>query len=172
MESFAIFGLSVALALSAWAVVCTAYVWPRLLDHTLTEAAQPILILHLFRFVGLSFLIPGVAGQSLLRTFAEPGAYGDLLTVVLAWVALGLRRHPAGVAAVWAFNVCGTLDVLFALYKGAFGVGFQPSSLGATFYIPTVYVPLLLCTHAILFALLLRAWRRTPGGRDQAARTA
>ncbi|MCW6508781.1 hypothetical protein [Lichenifustis flavocetrariae] len=167
MKESEVFGLSVVLALSAWAVVCATTVWPRLRGRTLAEAAQPILILHLFRFVGLSFLIPGVAGPSLSRAFAEPGAYGDLLTVFLAWVALGSRRHPFGVAALWAFNVWGTLDLLYAFYKGAFGPGFQPSFLGATFYIPTVYVPLLLCTHAMLFVLLLR-----PSRSDQAARVA
>lgn len=170
MEEFAVFGLSVALAVAAWAVVCATYVWPHLRGRTLAEAARPLLILHLFRFVGLSFLIPGVAGASLSRAFAEPGAYGDLLTVVLAWVALGLRRHRVGVAALWAFNVWGTLDLLFAFYKGAFGPGFQPSFLGATFYIPTVYVPLLLCTHAMIFALLLRPSIRAPAGRNPAAK--
>ena len=138
----------------------------------MAEAARPILILHLFRFVGLSFLIPGVAGSGLSRAFAEPGAYGDLLTVLLAWVALGVRRHSAGVAALWAFNVWGTLDLLFAFYKGAFGPGFQPASFGATFYIPTVYVPLLLCTHVMLFALLLRPSTGAAAGREPGARAA
>jgi hypothetical protein len=172
MEDFAVFGLSVLLSLAAWAVVCATYIWPHLRGRTLAEAARPLLILHLFRFVGLSFLIPGVAGPSLPRSFAEPGAYGDLLAVLLAWAALALRRQPAGIAILWAFNVWGTLDLLFAFYKGAFGPGFQPSYLGATFYIPTVYVPLLLCTHAMLFALLMGASRRTPAGLDRTARVA
>ena len=86
-----------------------------------------------------------------------PGAFGDLFAVVLAWVALILLRRPAGYAALWLFNLWGAGDLLFAFYQGLFDADFHPSALGATFYIPTVYVPLLLCVHFMLFALLLRA---------------
>jgi len=91
------------------------------------------------------------------RAFAAPGAFGDLFAVVLAWVALILLRRPAGYAALWLFNLWGAGDLLFAFYQGLFDEDFHPSALGATFYIPTVYVPLLLCVHFMLFALLLRA---------------
>jgi len=91
------------------------------------------------------------------RAFAAPGAFGDLFAVVLAWVALILLRRPAGYAALWLFNLWGAGDLLFAFYQGLFDADFHPSALGATFYIPTVYVPLLLCVHFMLFALLLRA---------------
>jgi len=36
------------------------------------------------------------------------------------------------------------------------GVGIVPGSLGALFFIPTVFVPLLLITHGLIFWLLLR----------------
>ena len=156
MEEFVIFGLSVALGLAAWSFVCATYVWPWVRGRPFAEAVRPLLMLHLFRFVGASFLIPGVAGSALSRDFAVPGAYGDVLSVLLAWLALALLRYAAGTIALWVFNVWGTLDLLFAFYKGAFGPGFHPSDLGATFYIPTVYVPLLLCAHAMLFTVLLK----------------
>ena len=72
-------------------------------------------------------------------------------------VALMLLRRPAGYAALWLFNLWGAGDLLFAFYQGLFDEDFHPSALGATFYIPTVYVPLLLCVHFMLFALVLRA---------------
>jgi hypothetical protein len=166
MEEFVIFGLSVALSLAAWGIVCATYVWPWVRGRPFAEAVRPLLVLHLFRFVGASFLIPGVAGSTLSRDFALPGAYGDVLAVLLAWVALALLRHAAGTVALWVFNVWGSLDLLFAFYKGAFGPGFHPSDLGATFYIPTLYVPLLLCVHVMIFVLLLKP--STQGSRSRA----
>ena len=47
--------------------------------------------------------------------------------------------------------------MLFAFYQGLFGVGIQPASLGAAYFIPTVLVPLLLCTHGMVFVLLLKS---------------
>jgi hypothetical protein len=92
--------------------------------------------------------------------FAAPAAYGDLVAVGLAWLALAFGRHPASRVVLWVFNIWGTFDLLFAFYHGAFDPVFHTSSLGATFYIPTVFVPLLLCTHVMLFVLLLRSPRR------------
>jgi len=156
MTPLALFGISVALSFAAWGAVCRLYLWPRLRSLPLQEAARPILLLHLFRFVGLSFLIPGVVGPALPLTFAAPVAYGDLLAVALAWLALALARQPGNRAALWLFNVWGTVDLLFAFYQGLFGVGINPAALGAAFFIPTVPVPLLLWTHVLLFLLLLR----------------
>lgn len=152
------FELSVVLSLVAWAAVCARYVWPRVRDLPLVDAARPLLMLNLFRFVGASFLNPGVGSAALPREFSVPAAYGDLIATALAWLALAVLRRPAGIAALWAFNIWGTLDLAFAFYEG---VDFPPSLFGATFYIPTVYVPLLFCTHAMLFVLLSRNGLKT-----------
>jgi hypothetical protein len=157
MNPLLLFGVSVALSFLAWGTVCRGFIWPRIRSLPLSEAARPILFLHLFRFVGAAFLIPGVVGSELPVAFAAPAAYGDLVTVALAWFALTLGSRPDSHVALWVFNVWGTLDLLFGFYQGLVGVGIQPSSLGAAYFIPTVLVPLLLCTHAMLFILLLRA---------------
>ncbi|MGA7992270.1 MAG: hypothetical protein WCC53_12595 [Thermoanaerobaculia bacterium] len=156
MNELLLFGSSVALSLAAWAGICRLYLWPRVSGLPLPQAARPILFLHVFRFVGAAFLIPGVAGPTLPSGFSAPAATGDLGAVVLAWAALGAARGPAARPLLWVFNLWGTADLLFAFYQGLAGVGIRPSSLGATYFIPTVFVPLLLCTHVVLFVLLLR----------------
>jgi len=55
------------------------------------------------------------------------------------------------------FNVWGTIDLLHAIYQGQIGARIGAELLGAAFYIPTVVVPALLVTHALIFWLLLRA---------------
>jgi len=54
------------------------------------------------------------------------------------------------------FNVLGSADLLYAFYQGdRTGVGLAPGLQGATYFIPTVLVPLLLITHGLVFRLLL-----------------
>ena len=153
------FAASVAFGLLAWGAVSINYVWPRIRELPMHAAVRPILHLHLFRYIGLAFIVPGVVGPNLQAAFAEPAAYGDLVAMALAWVALMMgSRHHARIA-VWAFNLWGFADLLFAFYQGTIGVGIEPASLAAAWFIPTVTVPLLLWTHVLVFASLLRTSR-------------
>ena len=153
------FAASVAFGLLAWGAVCLNYVWPRIRDLPLHEAVRPILHLHLFRYIGLAFIVPGVVGPDLQAAFAAPAAYGDLVAMALAWVALMMGSHRYSRIAIWAFSLWGVADLLFAFYQGTTGVGIEPASLGAAWFIPTVAVPLLLWTHVLVFARLLRTSR-------------
>ncbi len=102
------------------------------------------------------FLVPGVVAQPLPAAFAIPAAYGDLVTGVLALLALiALRTGWVGaVVLVWLFNIVGTVDLLNALRQANVVVNF-----GAAWYIPTLFVPLLLVTHFMIFVRLLRRAR-------------
>ncbi|HEV2703238.1 MAG TPA: hypothetical protein VGV09_16545 [Steroidobacteraceae bacterium] len=153
------FAASVALGLLAWGAVSRNYIWPGMRERPLQAAVRPILHLHLFRYIGLAFTVPGVAGANLQRAFAAPAAYGDLIALGLAWVALVAGSGRYSRIAIWAFNLWGTADLLFAFYQGTIGVGIDPASLGAAWFIPTIVVPLALCTHVLVFASLLRTSR-------------
>lgn len=153
------FAASIAFGILAWGAVCLHYVWPRMRELPLQVAVRPILHLHLFRFIGLAFIVPGVVGPGLATAFAAPAAYGDLIALALAWVALLMGPGRYSRVAIWAFNLWGFADLWFAFYQGVIGVGIDPASLGAAWFIPTVGVPLLLWTHVMIFAKLLRTHR-------------
>ncbi|MGB7193314.1 MAG: hypothetical protein WBD81_07640 [Collimonas pratensis] len=155
------FAASVVFGLLAWGAFFLNYVWPRLRERPLHAAVRPILHLHLFRFIGLAFIVPGVVAPSLAAGFAAPAAYGDLLAMALAWVALLMGSGRYSRIAIWAFNVWGFADLLFAFYQGVIGVGIDPATLAGAWFIPTVGVPLLLWTHVLVFAILLRTSRST-----------
>jgi len=106
------------------------------------------------------FLASGAVKTTLPTAFAQPAAWGDLATWLLAFVALlALRRGWAGaLTLVWVFNVVGTVDLFNAVGRGV--MHDAAASMGATFWIPSVVVPALLVTHALVFVLLLRE-RRT-----------
>ena len=150
-----LFGISVAFGFVAWAVVTVFYIWPELRDRSRIDALRPLLTLHGFRFIGLSFLVPGVVSADLPIAFARDAAYGDVVAAILALLALTALRSKLGIALVWVFNIWGSLDLLNAFYV-ANATGLLAGQLGAAFFIPTAIVPLLLITHALVFRILLK----------------
>src|SRR5229473_2344406 len=101
----ALFGLSVLMSFLAFGIVTKLYIWPRLRIMRREDALLPLVVPHTFRFVGLSFLVPGVVSPSLQSAFAIPAAYGDLVAAILAVVAtLTLFAHASwAIAIVWVF---------------------------------------------------------------------
>lgn len=149
------FFVSIAFSLIAWGIVAATYIWPKLRLRQRPEALRPLLILHTFRFEGLAFLIPGVVSPDLPRAFAHAAAYGDITAATLALLSLLSLRTRAGVAVAWIFNLWGTADLLNAFYQ-ANHAGLLAGQLGATYFIPTLLVPLLLITHGLAFRILLQ----------------
>ena len=110
MDVQLLFGISVAFGFVAWAVVTVFYIWPELRDRSRIDALRPLLTLHGFRFIGLSFLVPGVVSADLPIAFARDAAYGDVVAAILALLALTALRSKLGIALVWVFNIWGSLD--------------------------------------------------------------
>src|SRR5262249_44950775 len=110
MSINALFGLSILMSFLAFVTVTRLYIWPRLRAMTRTDALLPLVVPSLFRFVGLSFLIPGVVSPSLSPAFALPAAYGDLVAAILAGLAAAalVARASWAIPTVWLFNVWGT----------------------------------------------------------------
>jgi hypothetical protein len=150
-----LFGISVAFGFVAWAVVTALYIWPELRARSRIEALRPLLVLHGFRFIGLSFLVPGVVSADVPIAFARDAAYGDVVAAILALLALATLRNKLGIALAWIFNIWGSLDLLNAFYV-ANATGLLAGQLGAAFFIPTAIVPLLLITHGLVFRILLK----------------
>jgi len=158
MKVLALFGISTLMSLVSSGVIAQLYAWPWLRTTTRDRALLVLVAPHMFlRFIGLSFLVPGVVSSSLPTAFAVPAAYGDLVAGILAvaaTVALSRRKSWAS-SLVWLFNIWGTADLVFAFVQ-ALRVQIDPGALGAAFFIPTAIVPPLLVTHALIFRLLVR----------------
>ena len=151
--------VNLTLSLLAFALIAKWYVLPRLREVPLRTALEPILLLHSFRHIGLMFLASGAVKTTLPTAFAQPAAWGDLATSVLAFISLlALRRGwPGALGLVWAFNLVGTLDLFNAVGRGV--MHNAADGMGATFWIPSVVVPALLVTHVLVFFLLVREQR-------------
>ena len=152
MDTQPIFGLQFILSIIVWGLIAKWSLAPWLAKMPQDQALYWLALPHAFRHIGMVFLVPGVVAQPLPSNFAIPAAYGDLLTSVLALLALVALRTGWGhaVALVWIFNIVGTVDLANALRHGDVAPGF-----GAAWFIPTMLVPLLLVTHFLMFKRLL-----------------
>jgi len=158
MNVQASFGLSVLMSFVAFGLVTALYIWPRVRTLRREDALTALLVPHTFRFIGLSFLVPGVVAASLPSAFAAPAAYGDLIAALLAMAAIFALTSGASwaIPLVWLFNIWGAGDLLNAFYQAQIRVGISPGALGAAFYIPTLVVPPLLVIHGLIFRLLVK----------------
>jgi hypothetical protein len=158
MSPETLFRIHLVLGYVAWLLCFGAYIWPRLKSLDPAEAQRAIATLHSFRFFGLVFILPGVVGPDLPAGFATFAAYGDLATGVLAMLALvTVRVRPLFWLFAVAFNLVGAVDIIVDYYHAnQLGLPALAGSLGATYAIPIIYVPLLMITHVAAFYLLAR----------------
>ena len=147
--------ISIMMGLVIWALVARWYVLPWMSKRSLVDALTPLLLLNALRYVGLAFLITGVTAEPLDPRFASPAAWGDLAAALLAMLALlSLRRGwNSASALVWIFNIFGALDLVSAVLRGLRYT--IDGHLGATYFIPAVYVPMLLVAHIVIAIVLL-----------------
>lgn len=148
--------VSITLGLITWGLVARWYILPWMNGQTLGDALTPLLLMNVLRYVGLAFLIPGVTDQVLDDRFAAPAAWGDLAAALLALLALvALHRNwkTAG-TVVWIFNVFGAADLINAVLQGLRYT--VDGHLGATYFIPALFVPILFVAHVVIGVVQLQ----------------
>jgi len=156
MDPQAVFGVQFLFSLVLWGLIAKWLLAPWLEKKSRHQALFYLTLPHAFRFMGMVFLVPGVVAQSIPGDFATSAAYGDLATAVLALLALIALRSGWvwALALVWFFNIVGTVDLVNAVRQQD-----VVPHLGAAWYIPTAFVPLLLVSHWMIFSRLLRRSR-------------
>ena len=146
----------IAFGIINYGMIAKWYVIPALDKLPGSTALVPLILLHCFRYIGLSFILPGVVSADLSPTFAVPTAYGDLITSLLALVAVTAlsNRWTVAIPCVWIFNIVGTLDLLNALPQGLLHI--HAGQLGGAYLIPGLIVPALFVSHFLVFRILLK----------------
>lgn len=143
-----VFQISLVLGYVAWFLCFRTYILPWLSARDRFDGHRAIATLHSFRFFGLAFIVPGVAGYHLPPDFSFFAAYVDLATGVLALLALlSAKIRPLFWFFVVAFNLVGLFDLLVDTYHAmANGVPAVAGELGVTYGIVIIAVPLLVIT--------------------------
>ena len=161
MDAFVILNIQMTLSLIAYALIAKWHVAPRLAKLPLEASLVPLLWVHVFRYSPLTLFAPGQVSPDIPQDAAATIAYGDLVSGVLALLAIvALRmRLPAAIVLVWLFNVVGIGDVVWATAKGM-SVSLYTYPLGWNWYILNFYVPMLIVTHVMITHRLIK--RRQP----------
>jgi hypothetical protein len=165
-----IFGLQILVNLLVYGLAARWYLAPWLARLPLADALRPLLLFQALRTMGLIFLLPDVVGAPLPAAFAEPAAYGDLLAVGLALLALLAlhRAWPGALLLVWAFSIVGLLDFVNAVGQGLRLDLAGSYALGPAWFIPTFAVPAFTVGQALILARLIqhRSAYRAAGQRS------
>jgi hypothetical protein len=169
MTVIQIFALQVATNLIVYSLVARWYLAPRLARLPLVEALTALILTQALRTMGLVFLLPGVVGGALPAAFAAPGAYGDLLAVVLALLSvLALRRGwRAAPVLVWLFSIEGLLDFVNAFAQGIRFDIVERYALGPAWFIPTFAAPAFVVLHLLAVWLLVTRGHEYERARQQ-----
>ena len=156
MSPQTIFLLQFALSLAVLAMIARWYAAPWLAGLSAVTALTILILPHTFRHIGLSFLVPNLNSGDIPAFFADTAGYGDLAAAMLAMAAIvALRwRVKMTLPLIWVFNLVGFVDLLNALRQVE-----VIDHFGATWFVPTFLVPLLLVTHVMIFAVLSKRSR-------------
>jgi hypothetical protein len=151
------FFVSYAVAFLVFALIAKWYLWPSIKDRALKPALTPLLLYSCLRINGLMFLMPGLVSPELPSSFATPTAYGDLIAVLLALVALVLVRLESAlsVPVLWLFNIVGLLDLTYGNVS-SLKDQINPAQWGTAYYLVVLNVPAMIVVHVLMIAYLLR----------------
>ena len=144
------FGGSAAAGIIGWGTIFATIIWPKMKQQPRVEQLKILTAINFFRYFATTLLIAGLVSHKLPAGFADPAAFGDLISLALAYVAfIALQRSRAdklSLLPVWIFNIVGAADLLLAAVLGP-ALIHDPGDFGLAYIIPTVYVPLLLVAH-------------------------
>src|SRR4029434_5704945 len=106
MNPRAAFGLSTLMSLLSSIVLAVLFARPWLRNINTEQALIWLVAPHMVRFIGLSFLVPGVVSASLPKAWAIPAAYGDFIAGILAIIATAGLARAANWAIAGAWAIC------------------------------------------------------------------
>ncbi len=163
IDNVTIFWLQLLLSCGVCVTVVAWYVWPYLTKLTSNSALIPLLFVHVFRYLGMTLLVPGMVDPNLPRDVIFNTAYGDLIAAALAFTAIVALKSKwrSGVILAWVFNTWGFVDLLNAL-RGVLQVNLSSFNLGTIWYIYTFYAPLVIVSHMMIFWILIKSksWKK------------
>jgi hypothetical protein len=162
MNSVAIFWMQLTTSAFVFGIVGVWYVWPSLTRMSRNTALTLLLFVHVFRYVGMTLLVPGMVDPKLPTEFLSSAAYGDLLEAALALASIFVLRSNwrFAIPLVWVANTWGFVDLLNGV-RGVLQLNVPSFNLNTAWYIYTFYAPIVVVSHLMIFCVLLKpkSWK-------------
>ncbi|MBK7894556.1 MAG: hypothetical protein WAS33_30920 [Candidatus Promineifilaceae bacterium] len=156
MNNWIILGVQSTIGLIVYALVFFWYVQPALSKLSFERAVAPMLLLHVFRFTGLTLLVIGQVDPSVPQAALSAIAYGDLLAGMSALLAvLALRgRSALAVPLIWLFTIIGFAD-LVNVGRIAVNLDLFNHAVGVMWLVAIWYFPTILIAHVYIVYRLI-----------------
>jgi hypothetical protein len=150
-------GLQFVLSLIIFSMVAKWYIAPALNKLPQYKALVPLFLAHTLRYLPSSAFAPGQIGSDVPMDAMSRIAYGDLVSAILALVAVMFLHYgwPGALAVAWVVNIVGSLDWLYASFLAASNQ-LVTHYLGGNWYIVHYYVPVIGVIHIMIFVQLLK----------------
>jgi hypothetical protein len=165
MSNIVILNLQCLVALCTYVVIFQIYLRPWFRAQAFGKAVLPLLMLHAFRYLGLTLIIPGQIDPVVSRDALQIMAWGDFasgVTALLAAIAVH-RRWSAGTALVALFSLVGIGD-LITVGHTAISAGVFFADIGTMWFVLVLYAPVMLLAQLyIAYRLIVHV-----GGRASA----
>lgn len=111
MSTTGVFALEITTSFVILGLAGWWWAWPRLKSMRPADALSLLLIVHCFRTLGVSLMVPA-AGIDIPARAAQEIGYGDLAAATLALISIIALRYRPGISRplIWAFSIVGTVD--------------------------------------------------------------
>lgn len=140
--------IQTAMAISAYVLIFRNYLQPWFRARAFGEAILPLLILHIFRYLGLCLLVTGQIDVSVPRDALQWMAFGDLAAAVSALLAATAisARSKLAVPLVTLFTLVGIGDLIM-IASTAKNAGVIDAEIGAMWFFLVIFAPAILLSH-------------------------
>jgi hypothetical protein len=157
MSNLVILNLQYVMALGAYIVIYQIYLHRWFTAQPFGQAVLPLLLLHAFRYLGLSLIVPGQIDAAVSINALQVMAWGDFasgVTALLAAIAVH-HRWSASTALVGLFSLVGISDLIVVGYT-AINAGVFFADIGTMWFILVLYAPVMLLAQLyIAYRLVL-----------------
>lgn len=148
MSNLVFLTVQYAMAFAAYLLIYRHYLRAWLRTRRFEDAVLPFLLLHCFRYLGLSMLVTGQIAEVVPREALRIMAYGDLaaaFSALLAALAISARSR-LGPLLVAIFTVVGIGD-LIVIGPTALNAGIFEADIGTMWFFLVTYAPALVLSH-------------------------
>ncbi len=148
MSNVVVLNLQCLMATGAYVVIYRIYLQKWFKAQTFGTAVLPLLILHAFRYIGLSLIVPGQIDPSISRDALQIMAWGDFASGVFALLAAIAVHHrwSASTALVALFSLVGIGDLIAVGFTATRG-GVFFADIGTMWFVLIIYAPVMLLSQ-------------------------
>ncbi len=148
MTNLLLLSVQMVMALMAFIIIFRVYLQRWFTAAPFALAVLPLLLLHVFRYLGLTLIAPGQVEASVSRTALQVMAYGDLAAGVAALLAVlaVVSRSSLATASIVLFTIVGFGDFISVGYTAA-QAGIVDAEIGTMRFFLVTFAPALILSQ-------------------------